>query len=80
MERNVVVVAFLDEQLDALDMLRRQIRPQPHNHTPLRRVDDDGVLLVEIGRQLLGERRQAQDEKRRDGENPIMRSPCRCEQ
>src|SRR4051794_4699390 len=56
-ERHVVVIALARELLDALGVLGRKVRPQLDDDAALGGVDDDGVGLVEAGRQGLRERR-----------------------
>ena len=46
MERRAVVEVFVAQQLDALDMQRRQIGAEPNNHPATLHVHVDGVLRV----------------------------------
>ena len=64
-ERHVVVITLARELLDALGMLGREIGPQLDDDAALGGVDDDRVLLVEIGWQRLGDRGSAHRSARR---------------
>ncbi|MET4761001.1 hypothetical protein ABH970_001373 [Bradyrhizobium ottawaense] len=69
MERHVVVIALARELLDALGMLGRDIGAQLDDDAALGGVDDDGVGLVEVGRQLLRHRRHREQKRGKNCEN-----------
>src|ERR1700737_2726989 len=69
MERHVIVKAFASEQLDLLSVFRREIGPQLNDDTALGGVDDDRILLVEIGRKRLRDRGGRADQRDDEGEN-----------
>ena len=69
MERHVVVEAVARELLEAFGMLGRQVGPQLDDDAALGGVDDDRILLVQIGGQRLGERGGRADQRDDDGEN-----------
>src|ERR1700694_2479481 len=69
MERHVIVKAFASEQLDLLSVFRREIGPQLNDDAALGGVDDDRILLVEIGRKRLRDRGSHANERSENGKN-----------
>ena len=69
MERHVVVKAFARELLDALGVLGREIGAQLDDDAALGGVDDDRILLVEIGGQRLRDGGSRAEQRGEDGEN-----------
>ncbi len=70
MERHVVVEAFARQLLDALGVLRREVGPQLDHDAALGRLDDDRILLVQIGGQgLLRQRGKSEQDGDNEGES-----------
>ena len=77
-ERHVVVKALARQLLDALGVLGRKVGPQLDDDAALGGVDDDGVGLVEIGRQRLREGRNGakrENSAARNARIRIMETP-----